>query len=217
MIKEWISSFLCFSKPWQVWKNAKKKHSFTSNSLNIFCPRPSKSTNTFQGLRNTISWISSHAKFRPRHKAAVAIRALVGLWVFRKEWIGKLFDRFDTQMLHVRKIYLHLAQIYCKCRYIFHTWSMWDSWWLDSDTYMVMSYLNIYFRDDWWFDSWLSYDDRPFMILLKTILGNSILCCKIVQVITLKQTRNNLFAKVLLKIEAENWTPSFWRRKEPTS
>ena len=115
-------------------KKMQKKHIFTSNSLSTFCPRPEKSTNTFQGLRNTISLISSHAKFRPRHKAAVAIRALVELWVFRKEWIGKIFDRFDTQMLHVRNIYLHLAQIYCKCRYIFHTWNIWDSWWFDSDT-----------------------------------------------------------------------------------
>ena len=31
-----------------------------------------------------------------------------------------------TQMLHVWNIYLHLGNFRGKCRYVFHTWSIWD-------------------------------------------------------------------------------------------
>ena len=34
--------------------------------------------------------------------------------------------KFNTQGIHVWQIYIHLVDSYGKCRYIYHTWILWD-------------------------------------------------------------------------------------------
>ena len=78
--------------------------------MNIFGDWPTGERNSALRLWKFIAW---HRIFRKIQWYSLAS------WVALKKWV------WISQMLHVWHIYLHVVDFWGKCRYIFHSWSVW--------------------------------------------------------------------------------------------